>query len=177
MNYCQTREKQTEQNRRMSFVARHPAMTTDCRCDVGQVKRIDVLPDDTLLEIFDFYMNICPSYDVKPEVEAWQSLVHVCRRWRNVVFESPLRLNLQLRCTPGTLARNTLDVWPAFPLIIKGNMTLSGTDNVTAALEQSDRVREVNLTLTGRQLENVLAPMQVSFPIRSWMDLPHFYDS
>jgi hypothetical protein len=120
------------------------------------VKRIDVLPDDALLEIFDFY--------IKPEAEAWQSLVHVCRRWRNLVFESPLRLNLQLRCTPETLTRNTLDVWPAFPLIVKGNMTLAGTDNVTAVLEQSNRVREVNLTLTGRQLEKVLAPMQVPFP-------------
>ena len=43
-------------------------------------------------------------------------------------------------------------------------MTLSDTDNVTAVLEQSNRVCEVNLTLTGRQLEKVLAPMQVSFP-------------
>ena len=120
------------------------------------MKRIDVLPDDALLEIFDFY--------IEAEVGAWQSLVHVCRRWRNLVFESPLRLNLQLCCTPETLARNTLDVWPAFPLILKGNMTLSDTDNVTAVLEQNNRVREVNLTLTGRQLEKVLAPMQVSFP-------------
>jgi F-box-like len=128
------------------------------------VKRFDVLPDDVLLEIFDFCMRVYPSYGVKLEVESWQSLVHVCRRWRNVIFGSPLRLNLQLHCTPATPARNTLDVWPALPLIVKGSITLSGTDNVITVLEQSNRVCQVNLTLTGRQLEKVLAPMQVPFP-------------
>ena len=39
-----------------------------------------------------------------------------------------------------------------------------GTDNVIAALGQSDRVREVDLGLAGWQLEKVLAAMQASFP-------------
>jgi len=44
-------------------------------------------------------------------------------------------------------------------------MTLtSGTDNVIAALEQSDRVCEVILHPAGRQLEEVLTTMQVPFP-------------
>jgi hypothetical protein len=99
-------------------------------------------------------------------VEAWQSLVHVCRRWRSLVFGSPRRLNLQLFCTPKTPARDTLDVWPALPLIVKGNMALSsGTDNIIAALEQSNRVCQVFLlALAGWQLEKVLAAMQVPFP-------------
>jgi hypothetical protein len=49
---------------------------------------IDILPDDALLEIFDFYLG---------ETEwtnRWHILVHVCRRWRLVVFGSPRRLNL-----------------------------------------------------------------------------------
>jgi hypothetical protein len=37
-----------------------------------------VLPDDVLLEIFDFNMIMDPSYKAKTEVEGWQSLVHVC---------------------------------------------------------------------------------------------------
>jgi hypothetical protein len=40
----------------------------------------------------------------------------------------------------------------------------SDTDNVIAALGQSNIVYQVNLTLAGRQLENVLAAMQVPFP-------------
>jgi hypothetical protein len=96
---------------------------------------------------------------------AWQSLVHVCRRWRSLVLESPHRLNLRLFCTPKTPARDKLDIWPTLPLLIGGVMTLtSGTDNVIAALEQSNRVCQVNLHPAGWQLEEVLATMQVPFP-------------
>ncbi len=129
------------------------------------MKRINELPDDVLLEIFDFY-TIYPYGGDKTDIEAWQSLVHVCRRWRNLVFRSPRRLNLRLWCTPETPIRDTLDVWPALPLIVAGNLALSScTDNVIAALGQSSRVCQVHLSdLAGWQLENVLAAMQVSFP-------------
>jgi hypothetical protein len=127
--------------------------------------RIDVLPDDVLLEMFDFYVNMPPGVE-KADIEAWQSLVHVCRRWRNLVLGSPRRLNLQLCCTPKTPARDALDVWPALPLIVWGHMRLSsGTDNVIAALGHSNRVCEVFLfDIAGWQLEQVLAAMQVPFP-------------
>jgi hypothetical protein len=119
---------------------------------------IDVLPDDVLLEIFDFYANV---HEFKARTDGWQSLVHVCRRWRSLVFESPRRLNLQLYCTP---ARGTLDIWPALPLIIVANMASpSGTDNVIAALEQSNRVRKVTLVYPAAwQLEKVL-PLAPAF--------------
>jgi hypothetical protein len=98
--------------------------------------------------------------------EAWQLLVHVCRRWRSLVFGSSRRLNLRLYCTPQTPAKDTLDVWPALPLLVVGNMALSssGTDNVIAALGRSDRVYSVSLSLENWQLENILAAMQVPFP-------------
>jgi hypothetical protein len=106
-----------------------------------------------------------PSFGEKKRAEAWQSLVHVCRRWRNLVFESPRRLNLQLHCAPKTPAKDTLDVWPALPLIVKGDMTLSGTDDIIATLGKSNRVCEVFLRdLAGWQMENILAAMQVPFP-------------
>jgi hypothetical protein len=131
------------------------------------VIRIDVLPDDVLLEIFDFYMDMI-SYDAKiMGVEAWKSLVHVCRRWRVLVFESPRRLNLRLFCTHKTPTRDKLDLWPALPLVIYGDMTseLQDLDNIIAALEQRNRVCQVILFgLTGWQLEKVLATMQVPFP-------------
>ena len=133
--------------------------------------RIDVLPDDVLLGIFDFHVDIIPQdWDrEKMLIEAWQSLVHVCRRWRNLVFESPRRLNLRLFCTPGTPAR-TLDIWPPLPLLISGmffdSESDSGrTDNIIAALRQSNRVRKISLRgLADWQLEKVLATMQVPFP-------------
>ena len=55
-----------------------------------------MVPDDVLLEVFDFYV----AGDMySKDREAWQTLVHVCRRWRSIVFGSPRRLDLQLVCT------------------------------------------------------------------------------
>ena len=114
-----------------------------------------------------------PSRLDKRGIEACQSLVHVCRRWRNLVFESPRHLNLELICTPETPTKNTLDVWLALPLVIKGTMDASTgpsrTDNVIAAFRQIKRVRQVNLYLEAWQLEIILALMQVSFP--EWTNL------
>jgi hypothetical protein len=133
------------------------------RCNLGQLIGIDILPDDVLLEIFDLYMDPRYEDDLRTRTDAWQALVHVCRRWRCLVFASPCRLNLRLFCTP---ARDTLDVWPALPLIIYGGMaSSSSTDNVIAALGQSNRICQVTLLdLAGWQMEQVLAAMQVPFP-------------
>jgi hypothetical protein len=140
--------------------------------------RIDVLPDDVLLDIFHFYV-MKEDFDnhAKKEVEAWQSLVHVCRRWRSVVFGSPHRLNLQLYCTAETLSRSTLDVWPALPLIIYGDFSYSGVGDVIVALGHRDRVCVVHLAwIRRRQLEEVLALMQVPFPELTNLWLSSSYD-
>ena len=130
--------------------------------------RIDVLPDDVLLDIFDFYVytGLYIWQEGKKKIEKWQLLVHVCRRWRNIVFRSPRRLNLRLVCTPQTPAKDRLDVWPTFPLIIKSNVgSFSAMHNLIAALGQSNRICQVQFSrLAGWQLEKVLAPMHVSFP-------------
>jgi hypothetical protein len=102
----------------------------------------------------------------KVTVDVWQPLVHVCRRWRNLVFRSLRRLNLRLVCTPLTPARDTLDIWPALPLIIKqfwSSPFSSSTDNIIAALGQSNRVYAILLNLADWQLEQVLAAIQVPF--------------
>jgi hypothetical protein len=139
------------------------------------VKQIDVLSDDVLLEIFDFYVDTSLSYLSKPRIEAWQSLVHVCRRWRSLVLVSPRRLNLHLYCTPETRARDTQDIWPTIPLIIVGNMaSSSNTDNIIATLGQSDRVSQVSLWGFASSLENVLAVMQVPFPELTYLRLRLF---
>ena len=119
------------------------------------------LPDDVLLDVFDFYVK------TEREIEAWQLLVHVCQRWRIIVFGSPRRLNLRLVCTLKTPAKDTLDVWPALPLIINygGPILEPSNDNVIAALGQSNRVCEVRLGhLKIWQIRKVVAAMQVPFP-------------
>ena len=135
------------------------------------MKQIDVLPDDVLLEIFDFYVN-GEWYGGKSGKEAWISLVHVSRRWRSLVFRSPRRLNLRLYCSPETPAKDTLDLWPAFPLMICGDMSFSGAENVVTALRENNRVYEVYLWgIAARQLEEILTVMQVPFPELTDLDL------
>jgi hypothetical protein len=106
-------------------------------------------------------------------VEARQSPVHVCRRWRSLVFRSPCpsRLNLRLFCTPKTPARGTLEVRPALPLIVWGRMALSCTDNViTGANTASNRVCQVFLNHASWQSETLPGTGSVSrFVLGSWI--------
>jgi hypothetical protein len=106
-----------------------------------------------------------PDDVLKSLIEGWQTLAHVCHRWRSVVFGSPRRLNLRLVCTWETPARETLDVWPSLPLLIQdSNYPTEDVDNLIA-VERSDRVVRIHLDdVYGSELENVLAAMQVPFP-------------
>jgi F-box-like len=97
------------------------------------------LPDDVLLDIFEFRLTDSPY-----RVGEWPKLVHVCQRWRYIVFASPLRLDLRLRCTGLTPVRKTLDVWPPLPIEIRVSyIRLRVEDNVIAALESPNRVRSI----------------------------------
>ena len=119
---------------------------------------VNVFPDEVPLAVFDFCMDEDP--------EAWHTLVHVCQRWRCVVFGSPRRLNLRLFCTPGT-PKDTLDVWPPFPLLIWAHDCITeDMDNMIALLEKSDRVCQINLMgiPTSHYLERLLEGMQKPLP-------------
>ena len=143
---------------------------------------IDTLPDDALLVIFDHYMDgVRLEGGFRRKVEnTWHVLVHVCRRWRCIVFESPRRLNLRLVCTGETPARDSLDLWPSLPLIIWGDSKFSTGSahylgNIIAALERTDRVCQIDLEyLPNLEMEMVFAAMQRPFP--ELMDL-HFWPS
>jgi hypothetical protein len=139
----------------------------DCRltrCDVGQVITIDMLPEEVLLAIFDFFVD--EDAFKKRDVEVWQSLVHVCRRWRSVVFGSPRRLNLRLVCGAKTPVRDALDVWPPLPLVIRGcDHQTRGANNIIVGLKRSDRVCRIDLWGHNLSpLDKALAEMQEPFP-------------
>ena len=126
---------------------------------------IDILPEEVLLTIFGCLAD-GPPYAEKKAIESWQSLVHVCRQWRSIVFGSPRRLNLRLVCTSRTPARDMLDIWPTFPLVILGNVfDTSGVNNIIAVLERSDRVCKIDLDFDPcLQLQKVSAAMRRPFP-------------
>jgi hypothetical protein len=129
---------------------------------------IGSLPDDVLIEVFHFCRI---STDRQGWYMNWQKLVHVCQRWRFVVFGSPLGLDLQILCTNKVPARRLLNVWPPFPLHIhfyiysqdpKDNLNL---DNLIAALEHPDRVCGIDITSPPDYLwDPILTVMQEPFP-------------
>jgi hypothetical protein len=137
--------------------------TTDWR-NVGLITfiTIDILPDDVLLDIFDFL--VVESNGFEAEIW-WRTLAHVCRKWRDVIFGSLHRLNLRLVCSERTPVREMLDVWPPLPIVIHHfSRPNPGVDNIIAALERNDRVCQIRLKID-LQWEEVLGAMQVSFPM------------
>jgi hypothetical protein len=138
---------------------------------------INVLPDDVLLEIFDFCRSDSYTYH---DMWNWRLLVHICPRWRRLVFASSHRLNLQIRCTYGTPVRKNLDIWPALPIIVDycdsyptGGITPHDEDNIVVAFNSAhlDRVRSVKLDVTGLQLGRIATAMQEPFPVLIHLDI------
>jgi hypothetical protein len=136
---------------------------------------IDILPDDVLLEIFDFLVVVrCNWFE---EENWWGTLVHVCRKWRNIIFESQHHLNLRLVCSNRTPVREMLDIWPSLPIVIRHSARLKPLlkpggpgDNIIAALERNDRVCQITLELD-LQSAKVLDAMQEPFPALSHLIL------
>lgn len=121
---------------------------------------IGVLPDNVLLDIFDFYL------EQVGHVDAWHTLVHVCRQWREVVFASPRRLNLQLLCTTKRPVITNLDVWPALPIVIDSvaaRMQPQDMGNIIAALKQHDRVSKIKIQNIPNSLFSIFAAMKKPF--------------
>ena len=133
-----------------------------CACDISltcslslQVT-IEELPTKVLLDIFRYYLDAFPRF--------WTRLVHICRKWRHVVFASQRSLHLRLFCTYGTPVLKYLGCWPSLPIILQYGgtpeldlPTPEDEDNIMAALKQSDRIISVHLTVTRTLLEKLSA--------------------
>ena len=139
---------------------------------------MDTLPDDVLIAIFNSYLD--EYFFEKEREEAWRSLVHVCHRWRTIVFEWPRHLDLQLVCTGRTRARDTLDVWTALPLAILcedydydgSKDSIRNVDDIIAVLERRNRVCRINLRgISSSNLEIIFAAMQQPFPELTFLRL------
>jgi hypothetical protein len=148
-----------------------PETNADARYPTVRVT-FDMLPDDVLLDIFDFY-RMDPTF--YPWM--WVTLAHVCPRWRQVIFASPRRLDLQFLCTPRTRVRELLDFLPAMPIMISNSFdpltpraprptfSLEDGSQVIAAIEQRDRVWWIHLQdQPSALLEKLATMMQETFP-------------
>jgi len=139
---------------------------------VGFDSSISVLPDDVLLEIFDFYRREdAPAWDH----EGWYKLAHTSRRWRNIIFSCPSRLHVHLYCTYGSPVADMLSHSPPFPLIIDydGRQPLSAKDEEGAllALQKHDRVRYIHLYASTTVLDKLFAAMNGPFLLLEDLEL------
>jgi hypothetical protein len=144
--------------------------------EAGRCTKIsDVLTDDVLLEIFDCYR--------REDDTLWEwrrPLVHVCRRWRQIIFQSPHRLNLKILCTSKTPVRKNLGIWPVFPIAIDFRCTWSDPvrgdiDNIIAALERPDRVGYLKLDITNTNPVVFATVTSKPFPLPTHLII-HLYD-
>ena len=127
---------------------------------------IGALPDDVLLEIFVF----CRASEMHTHwlmttawPRMWCRLVHVCKRWRYVVFASPNRLAVHILCTARTPVREMLNIWPPLPIQVWSPIN-AAQDNVIAALEHRDRICHICVYLTRSGYERFVTTMQWRFP-------------
>jgi hypothetical protein len=113
--------------------------------------------DDILLIIFLHGLNVSPQY--------WPTLTHVCQKWRQIVFKSPLGLNLRLYCTYGT---------PALKTLLLATLNYGGSPKLDFPAPED----EENVMAALKQSEIVLAPSASPSQTRSWrtfrQSLSHF---
>ena len=135
---------------------------------------IDILPDDVLLEIFDFDRLLALKSRNDPRCPVpwnWQRLAHVCQRWRSLVFASPGRLQLRLYCTGRKPVTPDSSCWPpSLPIAIwyprlsrNPRLFPNDEDNLFSVLEHRDLICEINLAMTYVLLERLTALAQ-AFP-------------
>lgn len=157
----------TSQSRSASFSLHH---ATTAECDNVDKVIFDMLPDDILLELFHIYLN------GDKMTQGWHTLIHVCRRWRYIIFASPRVLDLRLLCTISTPVKARLAIWPAFPIAIIGRVDSTSlevvADNIIAALEHKDRVWRIDLQCIPNSLMGrIAAAMGEPFPLLTDLSL------
>ena len=136
-----------------------PTRSLTCSASVpgGCETSIDILPEDVLLQIFDFYQMCIWS------LSEWYPLILVCRRWHQLIISSPHRLDLYLLCTRGKSFRKNLDLLPTFPIVVDSSYlhydakkwSPDEEEDILAALEHPDRISRLNLRVTRLLLAKV----------------------
>jgi len=112
-------------------------------------------------------------------LDAWYKLVHVCQRWRFVVFASPRRLDLHILCTHENQVEENLDIWPQLPIAIEvfsDTSPLPGTDvaNIMAALKHHHRVGKISIHDIPNSLLKEFGAMKNSFPALTELSLQSY---
>ena len=155
----------------------------------GQVT-ITILPDDVLLHIFHLHrMSYLDGLELfESQFDAmwsqiwqydWHRLVHVCQRWRSLVFSLPNFLDLRLVCLPWTSVELTT-IWPPLPTLIRNmvDWPMPEEYDFDTAMIHHNHVYEIDLfLLTSLQLQRLASAMQEQFPALTHLLLESAHDT
>ena len=106
--------------------------------------------------------------------------MHVCQRWRRIIFASPRHLDLYLGCSYGTNVRKNLVFWPAgLPLTVDYRrrrdllygISPDNEDDIAFALDHPRRILRIEVTVTDSLLRKVSTIIQKSFPVLTHLSL------
>ena len=152
---------------------------------------VHLLDDDSLLVIFYFCR---PSIFVESEAENdvrlieggkwnrerwWYRLIQVCRRWRYIVLDSAIHLQVSLVCGRGTPVADMLAHSPPVPLIIDHIdeeyhvLTPEDEEGIILALQNRDRVRRIRITKSVSILQKLVIALDGEFPILEFLFIVH----
>jgi hypothetical protein len=125
-------------------------------------RRIEVLSEDTLLEIFDFY-RLDAMKQSRGGPWKWHRLAHVCRKWRHVISTSSRRLDLRVLCKSGAPVESILGSWPILPLVVNFK-DFQKSDllprNIVVALRHPDRLCKIDLQVTSSMAGSIVEAIQ-----------------
>jgi hypothetical protein len=110
----------------------------------------------------------------------WYKLAHVCQQWRNIILESPSRLDLHLLCTNGVPVADMLAHSPPLPLTIEyagppayRGITAEDESGIFLALSYRDRVGHIYFWMLPNQ-EKFVTVMDDQFPILELLYIDSF---
>ena len=139
---------------------------------------IDNIPDEVLLEIFDYYQqHFISDQPLWNKKYKWFKLIHVCRRWRFIVFASSTRLDLCLVVSahnPGNMKTIFSPRLPPLPIAIDYDCLPVGTashvktkvfSRMLAALKRCDRVHAITFLGTAPDFDELVKATKHHFPI------------
>jgi len=157
-------------------------MPTD---SIRQRSFIDILDDDSLLHIFSLYRPVLLDEDETQNSSVllggewhrerwWYKLVHVCRRWRDLILGFSSGLGLCLVCKHATPIVYMLAHSPPLPLIIDHldehhGITPEDEERILLALQHRDRVRRIRLMMPVPSLQKIIIALGKVFSMLEYL--------
>ena len=143
----------------------------------------DNIPDEVLLEIFDSYrQHFTNDQSLWNKKHKWFELIHVCRRWRFIIFASSTRLDLCLVVStnnPGNMKTIFSPHLPPLPIAVDQCLPVGTASHVKAkemgrvlsALKRCNRVRGITFSGIAPDFNRLFKATKHPFPMLENLEL------